>query len=77
MVCERYLHMKTTTVVGFLLILSWILIWGFGDEVKIACFLVFGANTTTYLSFPSTCMVLTSPPQAKGGQFLASRPCLA
>ena len=27
---------------------------GFGDEVKIACLLVFGANTITSLSFPGT-----------------------
>ena len=49
--CERYLDLKTA---GFLLILFWILAWGFGDEVKIACFLVFGDNKTTSPSFPST-----------------------
>ena len=45
-------------------------------RVKIACFLVLGANTTTSLSFLSTRIVLTSPPQAKGGYFLVSKPCL-
>ena len=61
----------------FLFILFWILVWGFGDEVKIPCFLVFGANTTTYLSLFSTQMVLTSPPLAKGAQPLVNRPYLA
>ena len=51
MECEHYLDLKT---VGFLLIVFWILVWGFGDEVKIACFLVFGATITTYVSLIST-----------------------
>ena len=54
MVCERYLDLKTTTtrrVSTYPLLDS---DQGFGDEVKIACFLVFGANTTTPLFSPST-----------------------
>ena len=45
--CERYLDLKTVGVSTYPLL---ILVWGFGDEVKIDCFLVFGANTTTSLS---------------------------
>ena len=41
MECERHLDLKTVEVS---IIVFWIMIWGFGDEVKVACFLVFGAN---------------------------------
>ena len=45
MECERYLDLKTVGVSTYPLLDSGI--WGFGHEDKIACFLVFRANTTT------------------------------
>ena len=42
------------------------MIWEFGDEVKIACFLVFGANATTSLLFSEHLNGADHPPSGQG-----------
>ena len=60
--CESYLDLKTTGLSTFPLLHS---VCGFGDEVKIACFRVFGANTIT--SLVSHLNGADQPPFGQGG----------